>query len=36
VLEECGFAELDGHAAERLGRMRERYGDYIARIERLG
>jgi hypothetical protein len=30
-----GFTELDGHAAERLGRMRERYGDYIARIERL-
>jgi hypothetical protein len=35
VLEEAGFTELDGHAAERLGRMRERYGDYIARIERL-
>ena len=36
VLEASGFAELDGHAAERLGRMRERYADYIARIERLG
>jgi hypothetical protein len=35
VLEETGFTELDGHAAERLGRMRARYGDYIARIERL-
>ena len=35
VLDETGFAELDGHAAERLGRMRERYADYIARIERL-
>jgi len=35
VLDEAGFAELDGHAAERLGRMRERYADYISRMERL-
>jgi hypothetical protein len=36
VLEDAGFAQLDGHAAERLARMRERYADYIGRIERLG
>ena len=35
VLDEAGFADLDGHAAERLTRMHERYADYIARIERL-
>jgi hypothetical protein len=36
VLDETGFAALDDHAAERLGRMRERYADYIARVQRLG
>jgi hypothetical protein len=36
VLEAAGFSELDAHAAERLARMRERYGDYIGRIEALG
>jgi hypothetical protein len=35
VLDAAGFADLDDHAAERLARMRERYGDYIRRIERL-
>ncbi len=35
VLDDAGFSELDDHAAERLARMRERYGDYIRRIERL-
>ena len=35
VLEEAGFADLDAHAAERLDRMRERYADYISRMERL-
>ena len=36
VLEAAGFAELDAHAADRLGRMRERSAAYISRIERLG
>jgi hypothetical protein len=31
VLEEGLDSELDGYAAERLGRMRERYAAYIAR-----
>jgi len=33
---ETGFSTLDDHAAERLERMRERYADYIARVQRLG
>ena len=36
VLDETGFSTLDDHAAERLERMRERYADYIARVQRLG
>jgi hypothetical protein len=36
VLDEVGIAALDGHAAERLASMRERYADYIARVARLG
>ena len=36
VLDETGFTDLDDHAAERLDRMRERYADYIARVQRLG
>ena len=32
VLEEAVTPELDAHAADRLGEMRERYADYIARI----
>ena len=32
VLEESALADLDGYAAVRLAEMRERYGDYIARI----
>jgi hypothetical protein len=35
VLDASGFSALDAHAAERLGAMRERYADYIGRIERL-
>jgi hypothetical protein len=36
VLDEIGFSGLDDHAAERLERMRDRYADYIARVQRLG
>jgi hypothetical protein len=35
VLEAAGVERLDDHAAERLARMRERYGEAIARLERL-
>ena len=34
VLEQAGFEGLDPYAAERLGLMRERYGDFIARTAR--
>jgi hypothetical protein len=36
VLDEADITALDDHAAERLGRMRKRYADYIARVQRLG
>ena len=32
VLDEVVRPELDGHAAERLADMRERYAEYIARV----
>ncbi len=35
VLEEVDVEALDAHAAQRIGRMRERYADSIARLERL-
>jgi hypothetical protein len=34
VLDASGMAELDPHAAERIGTMRERYADFIARTQR--
>ena len=34
ALDASGMAALDPYAAERLGAMRERYGDFIARTER--
>jgi len=35
VLEDAGFEHLDEHAGQRLGLMRERYADFIERIQRL-
>ncbi len=35
IVEAAGIEGLDDHAAERIGRMRERYADAIARLERL-
>ena len=32
VLESAGLPELDGHGAERLADMQQRYADYIERV----